>query len=96
MLMCDYHMSVCIWHTYFLTKPGPIVLLKQKIMLNKFRLSRSEQDTSHGSLAGNVILVSIIQITPVIPTICLTMNFIVYCFLKSAPGEKLTPKSALT
>ncbi len=46
------------------TGPNFIELLKQKIMLNNFLLSRNEQDTSHklytghGSLAGNLILVS--------------------------------------
>ena len=43
-----------------------IELLKQEILLNNYLLSRNEQDTSyklymwHDSLAGNLILVSVI------------------------------------
>ena len=46
--------------------PNSKQLLKQKIMLKDFLLSKNEQDTSHkwyifhGSLADNLILVSII------------------------------------
>ena len=66
-----YHFCL---HTTILSSPfwlGPnfIELLKQKIFLNIFLVSRNEQDTSHklylwhGILAGNLFLISVILYT---------------------------------
>ena len=77
--------------------PGPnfIELLKQKILLNNFLLSRNEQDTSHklfmlhSIFAGNPVLISIIWL-------CLT-NFL--CFksisMKFGPGLKPTLREGI-
>ena len=78
MMILIFNLSSLIYHfclhTTILSSPfwlGPnfIELLKQKIFLNIFLVSRNEQDTSHklylwhGILAGNLFLISVILYT---------------------------------